>query len=80
MGYHTIRAKLQDEDDIQALVRQILTDNPNLVADYCSGKDAALRAILGPLMLATSGNIEPELAHRVMLKELTRLCQQNNAD
>lgn len=57
-----------NEAALQALCRQALADNPNAVSDYLSGKEKALKAILGSVMKASRGRADAAEAEALLRK------------
>ncbi len=54
-----------NESDLLPMVVQIVTDNPEVVAEYKNGKESALQFLVGQGMKASKGSANPQL-----LKEL----------
>lgn len=52
-------------DELMPIVEQIVADNPEVVAEYKAGKDAAVQYLVGQGMKATKGSANP-----AVLKEL----------
>ncbi|MCC6628956.1 MAG: Asp-tRNA(Asn)/Glu-tRNA(Gln) amidotransferase subunit GatB [Chloroflexi bacterium] len=67
-------AQVSDDAALRSLVRQVIADHPQPVADYCRGKEVAARALIGPLMKATRGSANPQVAHQILLEELKAHC------
>ncbi len=59
-----------DTDALQAAVRDSIVAHPQVVADYKSGKEAALQFLVGQGMKATRGSANPELLKKIFLQEL----------
>ena len=51
--------QLQDQSSIRTVVEQVLSDNPDQVANYLAGKMALLEWFLGQVMRATEGKADP---------------------
>lgn len=56
-------------DDLKPIIAQIIKDNEKIVADYKSGKEAALQGLVGQVMKATKGAANPALTLQI-LKEM----------
>jgi aspartyl-tRNA(Asn)/glutamyl-tRNA(Gln) amidotransferase subunit B len=56
-------------DDLKPIIEQIIKDNDKIVADYKSGKEAALQGLVGQVMKATKGAANPALTLQI-LKEM----------
>jgi aspartyl-tRNA(Asn)/glutamyl-tRNA(Gln) amidotransferase subunit B len=66
--------QVSDDGALRSLVRQIIADHPQPVADYCRGKEVAAKALVGPLMKATRGRANPQLANQILVEELKAHC------
>lgn len=51
--------QVQDQASIRPIVEQVLSENPNQVADYLAGKTALSEWFLGQVMRATQGKADP---------------------
>lgn len=61
-------AQMEDEGELEAIVDKILSENEKSVEDYRSGKDNALKFLMGQVMSATKGKANPQKATE-MIKE-----------
>lgn len=52
-------------------VSQIIADNPDAVADYCSGKEAALKYLVGQVMRHSRGQANPQQASELLVAALS---------
>ena len=66
-------AQVSDDGALRASIRQVIADNPRPVADYLAGKEAAAKALIGPLMRATRGAANPQVATEILMEELSAL-------
>ena len=57
-----------DTGAIEAVVQKVLDANPKIVADFLSGKDKAIGALIGMVMKETRGKADPKTAE-AMLRE-----------
>ena len=57
-----------DEDALRSLCAQAIADNQSAVADYLSGKEKALKAILGAVMKATRGRADAVEAEKLLIE------------
>lgn len=57
--------QISDEGEIETLVTGIIADNQQSVEDYKGGKDKALMYLVGQLMKATKGKVNPEVATKL---------------
>jgi aspartyl-tRNA(Asn)/glutamyl-tRNA(Gln) amidotransferase subunit B len=58
--------QVQDTAALQTLVDQIIKDNPTVVADYKSGKETAVKYLVGQGMKASQGTANPELLLKLL--------------
>ena len=61
--------QVSDEGELRSTIQQILTDNPQSVADYKSGKEKAMGFLVGQTMKAMKGKANPGMVNQI-LKEL----------
>ena len=62
--------QISDAGSIDAAVSEAIESNPKPVADYLSGKDTALRFLVGQVMKATRGKANPQLATSALKEKL----------
>ncbi len=63
---------LGEEDAVLDAVRQTMSDSPAAVADYRSGKTAAIGRLIGETMRRTDGRANPDTVRRLLVEELSR--------
>ena len=56
-------------DDLKPIIQQIINTNPQIVADYKAGKEAAIQGLVGQVMKETKGAANPGLTLQ-MLKDM----------
>ena len=56
--------------EIEKIVKKVISNNPGPVADYKSGKVAALQFLLGLVMKESKGKVEPKKAMEIIKKNL----------
>jgi aspartyl-tRNA(Asn)/glutamyl-tRNA(Gln) amidotransferase subunit B len=61
----------QANDDEHGAAQMVIEENPTMVEDYRSGKEAALNALVGQVMAKTKGRVNAQKA-RETLRELLR--------
>ncbi len=71
----TARGLIQksDEGELMKVVSVIIEANPNVVADYRSGKESALQFLIGQGMKATRGGANPDVLKKSFLAGLTQV-------
>ncbi len=62
--------QVSDSDAIEAVVDQIIADNPDKVAEYKSGKDKLMGWFVGQVMKASQGKVNPQMANDMLNKKL----------
>jgi len=67
-----LEATLLDTARIRELIRRGMADNPSVVRDDQTGRDreGAIAGLIGVLNRATAGQVDPQLAHRLVIAEL----------
>ncbi len=65
--------QLADPGALTAVVDQVLGANPKVVADWKSGKKAAMGFLVGQVMKATEGRANPALANALLTEKLSKL-------
>ncbi|HUD08916.1 MAG TPA: Asp-tRNA(Asn)/Glu-tRNA(Gln) amidotransferase subunit GatB [Candidatus Saccharimonadales bacterium] len=63
--------QLEDEGEIEDIVKNIISDNSGPVADYKVGKQNALQFLVGQTMKETKGRVNPQRAEELLKKYLT---------
>ncbi|MEW5818937.1 MAG: Asp-tRNA(Asn)/Glu-tRNA(Gln) amidotransferase subunit GatB [Cyanobacteriota bacterium] len=61
---------ITDENELEQLVKQVLTDNPQQVEKYKAGKTGLIGFFVGQIMKTTKGKAEPKLVNDLLKKEL----------
>ena len=56
--------------NIQDIVKQIIDNNPKAVADYKGGKEATMGFLVGQVMQATKGSVNPNEARNILIELL----------
>lgn len=64
-------AQENDEDALGDVVRKVLAANPDSVADYKSGKENAIKYLMGQVMKETHGTANPQVVSAQMITQLT---------
>jgi aspartyl-tRNA(Asn)/glutamyl-tRNA(Gln) amidotransferase subunit B len=63
---------IQDDAVVLEAVKKAIAGNPAAVADYRSGKESALGALMGPVMRETRGRANPQEVQALLRAELDR--------
>jgi aspartyl-tRNA(Asn)/glutamyl-tRNA(Gln) amidotransferase subunit B len=64
-------AKIADTGAIETAAQAAIAANPKAVADFKSGKEAALKSLIGGIMKQTKGQADPKLAEEALRKLLS---------
>jgi aspartyl-tRNA(Asn)/glutamyl-tRNA(Gln) amidotransferase subunit B len=62
--------QVSDSGAIEAVVAQVLADNPNQVAEYRAGKEKMLSYLIGQAMKAMKGKANPQQLNEILLRML----------
>ncbi len=62
-----------DEDEILAVVKKIIEDNPKSVEDFKNGKKRAIGFIVGLVMKETKGKANPQIVNNLVNSEMNKL-------
>ena len=63
-------SQISDAEAVQTAVDTALSENPNPVADFLSGKETAMRFLVGQVMKITKGKANPQIASRLVREKL----------
>ncbi len=63
-------AQISDEGALAEIIARVLAEHPKAVADFKSGKEAALGFLQGQVMKATQGKADPTKTREVLLRTL----------
>jgi aspartyl-tRNA(Asn)/glutamyl-tRNA(Gln) amidotransferase subunit B len=63
-------SQISDADEIREMVKQVMANSTEAVADYTSGKQQALTFIIGQVMKATRGRANPGVVREIIIQEL----------
>ena len=62
--------QISDVGSIQPMVEEVIAGNPRPVADYLSGKETAIRFLVGQVMKTTKGKANPQLVTKALQEKL----------
>jgi aspartyl-tRNA(Asn)/glutamyl-tRNA(Gln) amidotransferase subunit B len=60
------------EREVKKAVEKAITENPQAVADYQSGKKAAVGFLIGQVMKLTSGRADPAITRQLLMEALNQ--------
>ena len=61
---------ITDDNAIREIIKKIIEQNPESVADYKAGKDRAIKFLMGQKMKETKGSANPKMATEILIEEL----------
>jgi aspartyl-tRNA(Asn)/glutamyl-tRNA(Gln) amidotransferase subunit B len=62
--------QVSDTGSIEAVVDQVIGDNPKVVADYRGGNEKSFGFFVGQVMKATQGKASPQIVNEILRKKL----------
>ncbi len=65
-------AQITDESEVEKIIKNIILKNPKPVEDYKKGKEEAIQFLIGQVMAATRGKVNPEIANRLLKETLDK--------
>ncbi len=63
--------QVEDSGALEAVIEEVLAQNPKAVEDYRAGKTAAIGALMGQVMKRTKGAANPKEANALLRKKLS---------
>jgi aspartyl-tRNA(Asn)/glutamyl-tRNA(Gln) amidotransferase subunit B len=64
--------QIQDTGALQAFVVAVVQENPKMVAEFLSGKEKALNALVGQVMKRSSGKANPQVLMELLREQIQR--------
>lgn len=65
-------SQIEGSDEIEKIVKDVISKNQKAVEDYKKGKEASLQFLVGQVMAATRGRAKPDTAREILKKELLK--------
>ena len=62
--------QVESADELEPVVKKIISQHPEAVADYERGKENALQFLVGQIMRETKGAAKPEVIKKILEKRL----------
>lgn len=62
---------VNDQKELEALVEQVLKENPQSIVDFKSGRDKAFAFLVGQVMKMTRGKASPQVVNELLKKKLS---------
>lgn len=63
--------QMSDSGELEAIIQQVVDDNPEQVAQYRSGKDKVFGFFVGQVMKQTKGKANPQQVNQILKQKLT---------
>ena len=63
---------VNDDDELNSIISEIITNNPSAVEDYKNGKENALKFLMGQLMKQTKGQADPNQSIKLIRSKLDK--------
>jgi aspartyl-tRNA(Asn)/glutamyl-tRNA(Gln) amidotransferase subunit B len=63
--------QMSDSSALEALIDEVLANNPKSIEEYRAGKDKAFNALVGQVMKASKGKANPAQANELLKKKLS---------
>lgn len=63
---------ISDESSLREIVNHIIEENSESVQDYKSGRDRAIKYLMGQIMKETKGSANPSLVNQLLIEELSK--------
>ena len=64
--------QISGEDALTPIIERVIADNPDAVSDYQSGKEAALKYLVGQVMRHSRGQANPAQASELLVSALAK--------
>lgn len=63
-------AQISDSSAIEAIIDQVISENPGSAQDYRDGKKKAIGFLVGQVMRATKGKANPQMVNQILAQKL----------
>ena len=63
---------ITDDNAIKEIVQKVISENPDSVTDYKTGKDRAIKYLMGQVMKESKGSANPAMAMDILKEELNK--------
>ena len=62
--------QVNDASAIDFTIDEVLSENPQAIQEFLSGKDSVLRFLVGQVMKKSKGSANPEIANSSLIEKL----------
>ena len=66
-------SNITNNDEVLDIINQVISENSESVEDYKSGHDRAIKFLMGQVMKASHGKVNPGIAMELLKEELSKL-------
>ena len=63
---------VSDDNELNSIISEIISNNPSAVEDYKNGKENALKFLMGQLMKQTKGQADPNQSIKLIRSQLDK--------
>ena len=70
-------AQVTNQGEIETIAKEVIAKNPKAVEDFKKGKENALQFLVGQMMVASSGTVDPEVARKFLQNLLSAAIASN---
>lgn len=63
-------SQLESAEDLSRIINEVLKNNEKSVTDYNSGKEKALKFLIGQIMKESKGKANPQVAEKLLLEKM----------
>ncbi|MBU6148990.1 MAG: Asp-tRNA(Asn)/Glu-tRNA(Gln) amidotransferase GatCAB subunit B, partial [Verrucomicrobia bacterium] len=63
---------MSDTKELEAIIKDVLNENPNSVIDYKNGIQKAFNSLVGQVMKKTKGKANPEVVNSLLLSTMEK--------
>jgi len=64
--------QVTDTGALESIIDEVIKNNPKSVEDYKSGKDKALKFLIGQVMKESKGKANPQMVNDILIKKLSQ--------
>lgn len=63
-------SQISDEDELSKIIEQVISENPDQVAEYKAGKEPLIKYFIGQAMRLSKGKADPEVVEGMLVERL----------
>ena len=77
IAVHFGMLQISNKDLLSETIAKVMENQKEAISDYISGKDTALKFLVGQVMKSTKGKANPRVTSEVLVEELDKLKQHH---